>query len=1804
MNIADFVATLELQGVELWCEENNVHFRAPAGTLSETVKQTLREHKSALLAYLLSRNENDTIVSDRQGRFTPFPLTETQQAWLVGRHSAFAYGSMPCRGFLAISFPSSLEPVRLEQALQQLIMRHDMLRVVVKDEGFQRVLSTVPSFVLPESDLRHLDAESAQRALDALHETLLSAPADYTRWPLFAAHAVCLSHETQLLLSVELIALDAASLYLLVDELSLLLFNPEQLSPIPDITFRDCVIARRAAREGKRYVNDRHYWLARLDTLPEAPQLPLAQATEHAPFIRRHWPLSERQAKRLSLLAGEQQVTLSVLLLGAFAQVLALYSQQRRFTLNLPLFRRDTRHPDVERLVGDFTDTVLLDVDLHGVAPFCEQLRAISQRLCDAVDHASYSGLELLRELSRHRGDTVLMPIVFTSTLGQRAHAKGKKAHYRIVQGMTQTPQVLIDCQVVEQSEGILLAWDSREALFPPQLIEQAFDLFCGFINRLIEEGEGCMQQIRPVALPASFCEARLRANDTRQPFPVQTLHQGVMMQAETRPQAIALVDEQGALSYGQLISAATVLAARLQQAGHQPGQRVAIMCDKGRGQALAVLAVLLCGGCYVPFSLQQPAVRRDIMLHDAEIAWAIADDPALLPSDINTLDWCSNEIKHAFTPMAVAPDQPAYIIYTSGSTGNPKGVVMSHRAAWNTLVDINQRFSVGPTDAVLALANLAFDLSVYDLFGVLAAGGRLVYPHVTQQNNPAHWAEQIQRHDITLWNSVPSQLQMLCDVQQPLAPLRVVMVSGDWVPRNLHEKLCALQASATVVALGGATEAGIWSVCCSVNSLEDHWTHAPYGMPLANQRLSILDDAMNDRPDWVAGEIAIAGASLAEGYWQDTEKTAQRFVCARNGERRYLTGDRGRYWPDGRIEFLGRHDDQVKIRGHRVELGEIVATLRQHPAVADAVALLSEEGTLHGIVEVAAGEQPAATSVTTVARHCAQQLEQKMDAPAFTALMAAADRVAMLAMASRLRADGLFATENARHSLDDIYQATQVARTHQRLLRRWLDALVGARALTRDAQGNYGDLMASDTTALDDAWQQVDSLEQRTRYGSQTLDYIRACSDDLAGLLRGERDVRALLFPQGELSTAQAAYRDNVASRSMNAIAIAAITEFAVQCNRPLRLLEVGAGVAGTASELIPALAPYHPNYWFTDLSAFFLTEARQRFADYDGMHYGIFDMNLPAEPQGIQANSMDVILCANVLHNARHAGEVLNRLSRVLTPGGILVFIEPVRRHNYPLLVSMEFFPELTGFTDLRADTDQTFFTREQWLDLLQQAGATLADCAPSAHSALATSGQGVFIAQFKTDRVGVCDARLREFLQARLPAHMIPAQLHVWDALPRNTSGKIDRAALMNALPHNTSMAVPQAKGDALRDTLEHEIAAIWGEVLDIEITTRDADFYACGGDSLLLSRMIGRLRERIAAAGAMTWGGLLRHLLQDPTLKSLSALLRQSEKTETTPSATQIPLVTLWETEGVSSHQCVLLHAGSGDMQPYRYLLPAFDKSAYSLGIGIELPSMAAFMAMPPQQALVRLAGQYADALSERGECFTLMGYCLGGLLAAEVARQLTERGAFVQQLVVISAWQPPRVEDNRLVEYVFARSHGACMDSLCLPSESALAEVVNHVLRETPSLIPHGAFDRLPEAYLPVTTALSQWAEKPLNERLSALQHSGGTQGTYSIPEEEYHAFAQRHALFHHCMAAVGEYVPTPWTGKTLLIRNSASDPLLPGTPQDVTEYWQRLSLGELIIADTPGDHFSCLSPRHAPVLANCIARHTRLEETL
>ncbi|HEY6323840.1 MAG TPA: amino acid adenylation domain-containing protein, partial [Thermoanaerobaculia bacterium] len=416
-----------------------------------------------------------------------------------------------------------------------------------------------------------------------------------------------------------------------------------------------------------------------------------------------------------------------------------------------------------------------------------------------------------------------------------------------------------------------------------------------------------------------------------------------------------------------------------------------------GWEQAAATLGILAAGAAYLPLDPGLPPARLAWLLADAGARWAVTaprlDRALAWPAGVERL--CLDEEEHepdaaaerqagalaADEPRADGEAQPlavavsagepgerreaaatawgaaagagalAYVIYTSGSTGQPKGVMVEHRAAVNTVLDINRRFAVGPRDRVLAFSALGFDLSVYDLFGLLGAGGSLVVPDPASRRDPAQLAALLRRAAVTIWNSVPALMEMLVDYLagrgEMLPPsLRLVLLSGDWIPVTLPERIWRLAPGARVVSLGGATEAAIWSVIHPVERVDPAWSSIPYGLPLTNQTWHVLDDGFEARPDWVAGELHIGGLGLARGYWRDPERTALAFrPHPVTGERLYRTGDLGRYLPDGELELLGRRDLQVKIQGYRVELGEVEAALGQHPAVRQAVAAVVGDG-------------------------------------------------------------------------------------------------------------------------------------------------------------------------------------------------------------------------------------------------------------------------------------------------------------------------------------------------------------------------------------------------------------------------------------------------------------------------------------------------------------------------------------------------------------------------------------------------------------------------------------------------------------------------------------------------------------------------------------------------------------------------------------------------------------------------------------------------------------------------------------------
>jgi pyochelin synthetase len=961
MTASQLVAELALQNVQLWREGDELRVRAPRGVLTPELHAKLIECKAAVLELLREQDDAATttsalpeVVPDPEHRYDPFLLTDIQQAFWIGRESAFELGNVACHAYYEVD-TEGLDLARFNLALWRLIERHDMLRAIVLPNGHQQVLREVPQYQIEELDLRGHDSAAASALLDSVRTRMSHQVLASDRWPLFEIRASRLD-ETRLRLhfSFDILIADVWSLQILFKEWSYLYDNPERSLPALELSFRDCVLAEPRLRETEAYRLSQQYWAARLPTLPPAPDLPLAVdpgSVTKPSFKRRSARLEPSDWGRIKERAAECGITPSGALLAAFSETLNLWSKSARFAINVTLLNRLPLHPHVNQVVGDFTTSVPVAVDHSQVESFAARAERIQTQLLEDIEHRFISGVQIVRDLARVQGRKpgATMPIVFTSLLSQgAARTRTDQTLWMgdVVYGISQTPQVWLDHQVMEEAGALVFNWDCVDELFPDGLIQDMFDSYCSLLERLCAIGGRWIQPIRDLLPPAQLSQ-RAAINSTRAPMPRVMLHNLFESQAILQPDHAAVVAEDRSLTYSELQCRTTCLAAMLRQEGARPNDLVAVVMEKGWEQVVAVMAILKSGAAYVPIDPALPKERIWHLLERSEVKIALTQSRIERrlewPPDIARISVDTEPANPTGVDLlddVQKPEDLAYVIYTSGSTGLPKGVMINHVGAVNTILDLNRRFNVRPTDRVFAISSLGFDLSVYDIFGTLAAGGTIVLPSSSARRDPRIWLELIEREQVTIWNSVPALMEMLVEygnqrMDKLAESLRLVLLSGDWIPVTLPERIARISDSAKVISLGGATEASIWSILYPIQHVTPSMPSIPYGRPMDNQRFHVLSKTMEPRPIWVSGDLYISGAGLALGYWQDHDRTDASFLTHPvTGERMYRTGDLGRYLPDGNIEFLGREDSQVKVLGYRIELGEIEAALLKHPSV------------------------------------------------------------------------------------------------------------------------------------------------------------------------------------------------------------------------------------------------------------------------------------------------------------------------------------------------------------------------------------------------------------------------------------------------------------------------------------------------------------------------------------------------------------------------------------------------------------------------------------------------------------------------------------------------------------------------------------------------------------------------------------------------------------------------------------------------------------------------------------------------------
>ncbi|WP_019973208.1 non-ribosomal peptide synthetase [Mycobacterium sp. 141] len=1824
-NAAELVEHLRSLGVQLWTDGANVRFRAPQNVLSPDLKAQLAAAKSEVIVQL---NAETTVLRARQDRFEPFPLTDVQAAYLVGRTSAFRWGGVGCHGYgeFAVDYVVTRPaPELYGEAWRKVVDRHDMLRCEVHPDGYQTIRSDAPDGLTVREC--H-SADEVERERSRIAHQLRNRVYPLGKAPMYDIVVTVGPDDAVVHLSIDLLIADFVSISILMADFEKCLVDPECELPPVDFTFRDYLLnmvrERSSAIGTDRRQRDLAYWQDRLDhmpppvTLPTLPAEEVQQASQKGTtFSRRSMRLSEAKFGALSRYAAQHGATVNVAIMSVFSRVIGRYGDRDHFLLTLTTMDRQPIVPSVAQLVGDFTGTSVLEVDVSGERTFRELLHGVGERLFDDLDHSTAGGVNVARLLGQrdeHRGEQ--SPVVFTSTLGAPDGFRDVGArllHPIEGRGLSQTPQVLLDCQVSEFDGVLEVNWDTRDYTVPAEVLDSAFADFRGALESLSVDSRAWEQPLLPVRAPDVTVTGGRRAQ--HEP---KLVHTGFLHNAVTQPAAPAIKQGDRVVSYAQLLAAASAVADELTDCGVRPHDYVGVRLPEGAAQVATILGTLLSGAAYVPIDVNWPARRVEQITSQCSLA-ALCDPEGKV--DRLLADPSSWSAASVTTPTpsndAVSADDTAYVIFTSGSTGVPKGVMMSHGAVVNTLTDINDRLGIGAHDAVLGVSQHTFDLSVYNMFGILAAGGTLVLADNADRANPQSWSDVITEHGVTVWNSVPAQMQLLLDHlsgSRTLPSLRRVLLSGDWIPVSQPAEIAVCAPNASILSLGGATEAAIWSVCHPVAGHEYHRS-VPYGSAMRNQSVRVLTHRGELAAPWQIGEIHIGGLGLAQGYLGDPKRTEAAFVTHPvSRERLYRTGDYGRFAEDGVIEFLGRRDDQVKIHGHRIELAEVDTALCRldgvHAAVSTVVGTGQRDRTLVAAVvaDAADDEEKARRIEITEAVRCGavqahrnntEDLDvQKLDRFARAARGAAID--SMCAALSTVVDVG------ERVPFGELAERLSLPQRLERLLRRWLDALEEAGVVVSHPGLVIELLQRRDLSACVAQWEHVRILGSAIDYGDDLLDYVGQCISDLPGLLAGTTDPLALLFPEGTLDTATAAYRDNLISRYTNGVVATAITERAKWCTpaRPLRVLEVGAGVGGTTVGIVASLKGHHVRYTFTDISTFFLKQAAETFGDLDFIEYRLFDINRPHAEQGFSPVSFDVVVCANVLHNAVNIDDALAGLERLLAPGGSLVFIDATAT-NHPLMVSMEFKEGLHGFTDARSGSNAAFLTYAQWKSALQASPLDEVWSFPPTEHALGELGQHVFCCGTRSEARAVWPAELTERARAVLPSYMVPQQIVCLPAVPLTGNGKVDRARVGSEL-ESIRKAFRSSGSGAVRattalDPMQVRIGEIWVGVLDlpsVAVLSPDSDFFALGGDSLLLAQTIGRIRREIDAAAELAWDDLLRAMVSDPTLESAAVAVNRGGGRAVAaddPDAGQDPsLVYIGAGQGYTrdAEIVVCVHDGSGGLDPYKHLVEQLNFVGGQVPdiYGLRRTAGDGYSQIPPAELFATLASRYSAAITALTPVKVhLVGYCMGGLLAAEIAKCLQEAGTEVGTVTVVSSYRVPfAIEDHDILDYCFAQIMGVSPDDLGMNvDDNDIREAFAEVRSRHTAVIPEGA---LREAARPELAAALERSAEAGEQRMKHLAQSGAL-GEMWTPE----SLAELRAVFIHSLRAVVLGADEPFLGDIRFLRQRGDIHFLPTLKEDMTAFWREYCLGELTIADIDGNHFDCLSGENAGSVAKLLA---------
>ncbi|WP_164014774.1 non-ribosomal peptide synthase/polyketide synthase [Pyxidicoccus trucidator] len=888
----------------------------------------------------------------------PTVLSSAQQrVWFAARlEPGSAHYNVP---FL-LQWKGALDADVLERSLRALAARHESLRTTFTEQRGRpvQVIAPEPSLSLPVVDLSGLSPEAREVEARRYAAEEAARPFDLERGPLLRGLLLRLESSSHtLLLTLHHIIFDGESVAVLLRELGALyaaLASGTALPPLP-IQYADFAVWQQRCAQGGALEPQLAWWRERLAGL-ESLELPAdrpAPAVRTREGARLQRVLPRRLTDALAALGRREGVTRFMLLLAAFQVLLSRYTGQTDVAVGAPSSGRTRR--EVEGLIGFFVNTLVLRGDLSRGPTFRALLGRVRDTCLGAYAHQDLPFDQLVEALHPERGagHTPLFQVMFSMQDGAAPVLELPRLVARLEDGDAGRAKMDLGLAMSESEAGLVASFGYGTELFDRETVARLADHYVRLLESIAASPDQRITEL-PMLAPEERHRLLIEWNATETAVPADSLVPALFeARAALTPEALAVADDAGMLTYGALERRANRLAHHLRSLGVRPEVRVGLCVKRSAQWVEGALGILKAGGAYVPLDPNQPMARLASMLRDSGApvvitTEAIADElPSggeqwvLLDADAPLIDAQPDMPP----PSGACADHLAYVIYTSGSTGQPKGVGVTHGSLANLIHWHLREYAVEPTDRVSHVIGTSFDASMLELWPTLVAGASLHIPSDETRTQPPRLLEWLAAQRVTL-AVLPAPLAeaVLAERWPADLALRVLVSGGD----RLHPRPRA-DARFRLVNQYGPTESTVVTTCATVAVEGTEVGLPPIGRPIANTRVYVLDPELQPVPVRATGELYVGGTGLARGYLGRPDLTAERFVPnpfgTEPGARLYRTGDRVRWRSDGILEFLGRTDEQVKVRGFRIEPGEVEAALLKHPAIREATVVAREDG-------------------------------------------------------------------------------------------------------------------------------------------------------------------------------------------------------------------------------------------------------------------------------------------------------------------------------------------------------------------------------------------------------------------------------------------------------------------------------------------------------------------------------------------------------------------------------------------------------------------------------------------------------------------------------------------------------------------------------------------------------------------------------------------------------------------------------------------------------------------------------------------